>query len=123
MFAFMQMCAYAYLCVAGLWPTKAHDSHKPRHSTGAASCNCNNNTDGSILCLCVCVCVRTSVCTCSEVVVEVRIQFCLKAASNPGGRQMAERIESLCRTTVNGKQSAELVNVLFTRAHTHTQRG
>lgn len=33
---------------------------------------------------------------------------------------MAERIESLCRTTVNGKQSAELVNVIFTHTHTHT---
>lgn len=48
------------------------------------------------------------------------IQFCPKAASIPGGRQMAERVESLCRKTVNGKQSAELVNVLFTHKHKHS---
>lgn len=63
------------------------------------------------------LCTCMSVCTCSEVVAEVCIQFRLKAASNPGGKQMAERIESVCRTTVNGEQSEELVNVLFT----HTQ--
>lgn len=61
----------------------------------------------------MCVCMR--VCTCSEVVVEVRIQFCLTAASHPGGwggRWLRELKH--CRTTVNGKQSAELLNVLFT---------
>lgn len=36
----------------------------------------------------------------------------LTAASNPGGRQMAERIESPHRTTVNGKPSAD--------THTHS---
>ena len=43
-----------------------------------------------------------------------------KQPASPGGRQMAERVESLCRKTVNGKQSAELVNVLFTHKHKHS---
>lgn len=34
-------------------------------------------------------------CVCTEVFAEVCIQFCTNAANYPGGRQMAERIESV----------------------------
>lgn len=48
-----------------------------------------------------------------EVFAEVCVQFRLSAGSHPGGGQMAERIESLCVTTANGKPSTEQADMLF----------
>lgn len=110
----MHQREYICICLCRCVCTTAH--HSPRYScrsTSAAPSKFSSNTGGRIMC------VPMTVCTCSEVLMEVCIQFCLTAASNPGGRQMAERIES----TVNGKQSAELVITLFTHTHTSLRPG